>query len=150
MSEVTMLAAGKAVKIDLDVYLKICTYGLSIRTAKCGYKGVIFSSGPHRHESLARYILGLSKGDNKIADHIDRNTFNNLKSNLRIVNATESVRNRSNWGTSNYRGVYKNGKNWASSIMVQGKKIFLGTFLTQELAFTARLQAEKKYWSETE
>lgn len=131
--------------IDLSEYLKYCTYGLSVKTDKNGYESVIFSSGKLRGYSLARAILGLKVGDPYIADHRDRNTFNNSKVNLRIASPLESVLNRGTWGRSSYRGVYKNGRHWAASIMIDGKKNFLGTFHSERLALEARMQAEIKF-----
>ena len=142
-----ILATGKLVTVDDDIFSVALSWGLSIKTDSDGYQSVIFSGGPHKLESLARYLLGLSKGDGKIADHIDRDPFNNVKDNLRVASAQLSVQNRNTWGTSKHKGVYKNGKNWGSSIMVDGRKIFLGTFPSQELAAFARKNAEHIYWN---
>jgi hypothetical protein len=136
------------VQIDREDYLKIAQWSLSIKLSDGGaYKAVIFSSGPHRHKSLARYLLGILEDSTVKADHIDRNTLNNTRANLRPVNDSESMLNRKNWGKSRYVGVYKNGRFWAASIWHEGKKVYLGTHPTQEIAWQARVAAEKKYRS---
>ncbi len=53
-------------------------------------------------------------------------------------------------GASSYKGVYRNGnktKNiWSSSITVDGKQKFLGSFDNQESAAKAYNEAVKEYW----
>ncbi len=146
---ITLCAGDRNTVIDRDIWIKIALWNLSVKRDNKGYECVIFSNGPHKGKALARFILGILDSPEWIADHEDRDPFNNLKANLRKVNATESVRNRNSWGEIAYRGVSKNGTGYAATITVNYKKIHLGTFSTAELAFAARLKAETKYWSET-
>lgn len=46
------------------------------------------------HISLHRLIMGCTKGDNKIVDHINRNKLDNRKSNLRFVSCRDNNLNR--------------------------------------------------------
>ena len=46
--------------------------------------------------------------------------------------------------TSGYRGVYKNGNKWHAYITYSGRRIFLGSHDTKELAAEARQDAEQK------
>lgn len=141
-----VLAGTELIEIDKEDYNKICQWSLSIRVSDGGsYKTVIFSSGPYRHKVLARYLLGILDNSSLKADHIDRNPLNNTRQNLRSVDDSQSMLNRKNWGVSKYVGVYKNGRFWAASIWHEGKKVYLGTHPTQELAWQARLAAETKY-----
>lgn len=150
MTTIKVPAGYTITEIDLDIYLQLCPASLSIRSGKSDYEAVVIASGPYRGKILSRYILGILDDPTKKADHIDRNTFNNTRSNLRIVDDSLSMRNRGTWGASKYKGVHKAGRSWASCIMIRGVKIFLGTFPTEELAAKARKEAELKYWSETE
>ena len=43
-----------------------------------------------------RSVLKVNKGDGKIVDHIDGNSLNNCKTNLRICTQSENNRNRIN------------------------------------------------------
>lgn len=90
--------------------------------------------GPgHRQKSLKmhRVILGITDPSIK-GDHKDGNGLNNQRSNLRIANNAQNVRNsRLKPNQTGYRGVYltKRKKNpYKSSIMVLGKYIQLGVF----------------------
>jgi len=83
--------AGKSVKLDADVFYnpKILHSSLMIvggrRVTVCDYKH-------KKYFSLPRFILKAKK--NQIVDHINRNTLDNRRCNLRIVNARQSALNR--------------------------------------------------------
>lgn len=85
-------------------------------------------------------------------DHIDRNTLNNRKSNLRIITQSENAVNcdiRSN-NTSGITGVsWSNAlQAWRAYINVNGQRIELGTRRNKEKAIRLRLEAEMKYYGE--
>jgi HNH endonuclease len=70
-----------------------------------------------------------------IVDHIDRNTLNNQKQNLRCVTRSQSAANRIlPVGVSSYRGVTRSGRKWIARIAVDGERIYIGTFDTAEEA----------------
>jgi hypothetical protein len=80
-------------------------------------------------------------------DHINRDTLDNRKQNLRICTHQENSCNltkRENT-TSKYRGVnyQKRRNNWRARITYKGKEYHLGEFNTEEEAFKARIKAEK-------
>lgn len=56
------------------------------RTGKLS-DGVLYRKGI----SMQRVLLGLGYGDKRIADHINRDSLNNCRHNLRIVSARESA-----------------------------------------------------------
>lgn len=82
---------------------------------------------------LHRVILGIDD----FVDHINHNTLDNRKANLRPCTKSQNQMN------SNYKGAYqrKNGT-WYGQITVKGKKILLGVYPTQEEALYARWYAE--------
>lgn len=88
----------------------------------------------------------------KYYDHADRNTFNNLKSNLRKANRTENARNYSKQknNTSGFSGVSwdKQHSKWVANITIEKKRKKIGRFANKEDAIVARLQAEKEYFGE--
>lgn len=101
---------------------------------------------------LHRLIMKCKKNDGKVIDHINGNTLDNRKVNLRICtigqNATNQAKRRSN--TSGYKGVtwHKQDKLWQAQIMVNYKRIFLGLFEDPKEAHKAYCDASKKYHGE--
>lgn len=97
---------------------------------------------------MHRFIVNCPK--DKYVDHINHNTLDNRKENLRICSNADNIRNgriRVN-NTSGVNGVYfdKSRKKWIASIKVNYKKINLGRFNNIEEAKKARKKAEEKYF----
>ncbi|WP_411735386.1 hypothetical protein [Paenibacillus sp. M2] len=68
-----------------------------------------------------------------IIDHIDNNTLNNIKSNLRKTSSEENSKNRSGRNSNNksgYRNVCwnKSYKMWVVQLQIEGKNKILGAF----------------------
>ena len=96
-----------------------------------------------------RLIMGAKKGD--IIDHIDRDSKNNLKSNLRVVTSKENSYNRtkssSKYNSSVYIGVSfdtHSGK-WKASININGKRKTIGRYTNEIDAAMAYNEAIIKY-----
>lgn len=92
------------------------------------------------HRIIMERKLGYSIPDNMYVDHIDSNSLNNTRPNLRLATFRENVLNmgmRSN-NKSGFKGVHqlKTGR-WVAQIRVNGKKKHLGQFATAEEAFEA-------------
>ena len=85
-------------------------------------------------------------------DHINHNTIDNRKENLRICSSSQNHMNRgaSSISASGIRGVYwyNNLKKWSAEIVVDGQKIILGQYKNIEDAIKARKEAEIKYFKE--
>lgn len=98
---------------------------------------------------LHREIMNCPSG--MLIDHIDHNTLNNLRSNLRICTKAENMRNRpgpQRNSTSGYRGVYwhKAAGKWMAKIKMNGRNIYLGLFHDKENAKQAYIAANRKYF----
>ncbi len=81
---------------------------------------------------MARLIMNTPKG--MVCDHINGNTLDNRKSNLRNCSVAQNNMNRKGVGGtySGYKGVFPAGNSgWFSRIGYKGKKIYLGFFLDQ-------------------
>ena len=83
--------------------------------------------------------------DDKVVDHINHNTFDNRKQNLRICtsfsNCQNIITNKSGKpGVSQYR----DGK-WIATLKDKGRKIYLGRFESFMEAKRVRELAEIKY-----
>jgi hypothetical protein len=91
------------------------------------------------HQRLHRFILK-AKHD-EIVDHINGDTLDNRKSNLRIVTAQQNTWNSAvssaHWKQSNFKGVTRDGNKWSASITVSGEWRMLGRFDTEAEAAQA-------------
>lgn len=106
-----------------------------------------FSDGKIRE--LHRWIIQPPKG--KYVDHIDGNTLDNRRSNLRVCSNAANLRNgtlRLN-NKSGYTGVFfhKDTGRWSAYIKVVYKRKHLGMFDTIKEAVKTRKSAEKKYFN---
>jgi hypothetical protein len=79
--------------------------------------------------------------DYEMLDHINRDKTDNKISNLRIVDAQQNSFNKTQKGYS----WHKRNNKWQSSIRVNKKLIYIGSFDTEEEARNAYLEAKEKY-----
>jgi hypothetical protein len=101
---------------------------------------------------MHRMIMNCKKGDKKVVDHINGNTWDNRKSNLRICNDSKNLMNRGKTkkNTSGYKGVSWSGyhKKWASMLWAGDKKYFLGYYNCPTAAWFAYVRGAVKYHGE--
>ncbi len=103
---------------------------------------------------MHRYIMQLHYKNigRKNIDHINHNTLDNRKSNLRICNTNQNNENRKlqRNNTSKITGVYwhSQNNNWIAKININGKSKHLGSFNNKEDAIKCRLEAENKYYKD--
>lgn len=104
---------------------------------------------------LHRYIMGLGFYNPKediIVDHINGDTLDNRKENLRIIHRRHNAKNTVIYSnnTSGYKGVswHKHRQKWQANINVNKKNIYLGIYDKLEEAVEARKKAEIKYFGE--
>jgi len=89
-------------------------------------------------------------------DHIDGNGLNNQKSNLRVCLNIQNAMNRGKRKvktTSKYKGVNLKIRRsgtivWVAQIQVDGRKMHIGCFETQESAALAYNEAAKEHFKE--
>jgi len=85
-------------------------------------------------------------------DHINRDSLNNCRSNLRICTHAENIQNRNKQSnnTSGYNGVYwhKKAKKWVAGIRINQVRIYLGVYSIKEDAAKTYDQAARKLFGE--
>jgi hypothetical protein len=102
-----------------------------------------------KYQQLHRFLL--SAPQEKDVDHINGNTLDNRKSNLRLCTKHENQRNRrlGKNNTSGFKGVTKSRKeSWKANIYIHGRQTYLGSFSTPELAALAYDEAANKHYGD--
>lgn len=109
-----------------------------------------FNSKKHKMVQMHRLLMNYPK--NKDVDHINHNTKDNRKSNLRICFHRDNQKNLklSIDNTSGVTGVSwdKNKNNWIVQIQCNNNPIYLGRYIDFKDAVKARKEAEKIYFGE--
>jgi hypothetical protein len=102
----------------------------------------------HMHRVIAER-MGLDLRG-KIVDHINGNSLDNGRSNLRLASKAVNSRNTRlpSTNTSGYKGVsfYRKTGKWRAYIKHNDKTYWLGMFVDKEDANRARLQKERELW----
>jgi hypothetical protein len=87
-------------------------------------------------EYLHRFLLGADSGD--LVDHINRDTLDNRRENLRFVSPSESVLNTVNPNKTGFKGVRSYEKGFVAEIGTSGRgRRHLGCYETAEQAAVA-------------
>jgi len=126
--------------LDIEDKDKIIKYPWGLYLNKHGYKYAQVNTSSKR--KLHHFILSIPKR-NIVVDHINGNTLDNRKRNLRLVdyriNSFNSVKNNP-FATSKYKGVSwnKKVKKWRAFIFINNKQKYLG-------AFHSEIEAAKAY-----
>jgi hypothetical protein len=117
-----------------------------------------YAANPERR-LMHRILLGLEPGDRRTVDHINGDTLDNRRANLRICAHAENRQNHTHGGnrgsSSPYRGVSldrvtrNREKVWKAQVMLNGHNHFLGRYATPEEAaeVAARFRAEHMPYS---
>jgi hypothetical protein len=97
---------------------------------------------------LHRVLLDNPK--NLVVDHIDHDTLNNTKPNLRVATSSENAQNRNGLCSNNKSGVRgvsysKTAKKWKSTICVNKKVMHIGYFHDKYEAEKAVIKAREEY-----
>lgn len=106
----------------------------------------------YMHIIILERILGRELCEDDLADHVDTNSLNNRRSNLRLATYSENSWNSSKRSDnhSGFKGVYwkKGHRKWVATIMVHGKRKHLGYFDNPEEAHAAYCAAANELHGE--
>jgi len=130
--------------IDKEDYKKVENLGLYIHRIGKYY----YVRTQHNNKQALHRVLMSPVPAGYVVDHINRNTLDNRKRNLRVTtiqgNLENQLRENNKTGKTGVSIGWK-GK-YTAQIKVNYKKIHLGTFGSLKEASKARLEAEKLYF----
>lgn len=99
------------------------------------------TGGKYETLLLHRVVLGLERGDERVVDHVNRDTLDNRRSNLRIVTVAQNGQNVSaqRGSSSRFRGVSWDSrrKRWLAFACFGGKMHVVGYFHDEDEAGAA-------------
>jgi hypothetical protein len=142
------LTQGKFAIVDDEDYQRLLEHSwcFNMKSGTNGYaqRGQHLYLGFKTYKSKTIYMHTEILGIEQEIDHINGDTLDNRKENLRPSNRTQQTRNTSSRknSSSKYVGVHLHkltGK-WRSQIKVDGKVKSLGLFASQEEAYSARIR----------
>lgn len=146
------LTQGVFAKVDLVDYVTLSQWKwyASYNTYTKSFYAQSDQLPPGSSRAMQRLILGLRRGDARIADHINHDTLDNRRFNLRITTRAGNAQNskiRYN-NLSGLKGVHfcarsGNGK-WRAQIQVDGRKVHIGYFMSKEEAHQAYIDAGRR------
>lgn len=137
--------------VDAELYDSInhrkwsAAYDSETRTYYAVRSGYTYSE-KRRTEQMAWVVAGKpAKGF--VVDHINGDTLDNRRNNLRIVTVRENSQNTHRHRSGRLVGInwHPQMKKWIARIHVNGKKLHLGCFTTPVAAHAAYKQAEVLY-----
>lgn len=135
--------------INLD-YSWSLYWDYSAKTYYCNttfYRGII--DGVAKYATLKLNRLLMQCKDDEYIDHINNNTLDNRKENLRIVNRSQNGKNRKGKNCNNksgYRNVSLNGKKWIVQLQIDGKNVVLAKFDNVDDAGVYAEKMRKEYY----
>lgn len=115
------------------------------------HRGVMYARrGVEPLVYMHRQIMATPEG--MYTDHIDGNTLNNQKTNLRVCTNAQNLWNRGKTknNTTGYRGVsfHKPTGKYRARLTFWGREIYLGLFKNIKVAVDTHAKAMKDYYGE--
>ena len=149
MKQIPLTKGLFAIVDDEDYeYLIKHKWHASVNNKSIYAKRNIYIDGVNKKVYMHRQILSVKERRIYI-DHINLNTLDNRKSNLRTCTPAENTRNKISYGeNSKYKGVQPSRNVWYARIYLNKKKHFLGYFESEEEAARAYDTAAKELHGE--
>lgn len=144
------LTQGYETLVDDTDYEELAKYSWYYKNSNGGgyaARNVFRANGKRTTIRMQRQIMKTPKGFE--TDHINGDKLDNQRANLRIVTKSQNQWNRKKQaGSSKYKGVYWNKKNQRYHVQLQmnGKKVWLGYYATEEEAGEAYKEGVVKFF----
>ncbi len=143
---VKLTNSDKCFICDPDDWIKAKDYCWSLH-----HTGYVYTTIKSKYITFHNFIFSNKLKELQV-DHINLDTLNNKKDNLRVVTVSQNMINRNKFinNTSGHTGVHynKNNDKWVARIQIDNKRIVLGSFIFMSDAIKAREDAEIKYFGE--
>lgn len=150
MTKKIELSQNKFALVDDEDYKQLSQWNWCAK--ECNGKFYAVRRKPIAGTLIRMHRQILDAPNSKEVDHINRNTLDNRKSNLRICTHKQNLRNQkvSSANTSGFKGVSwrKDIEKWSAYIKVNQKRIWLGVFEDKINAAEAYNNAALKYFGE--
>jgi len=146
-----LIISGRTVLIDDEDYERVSKYKWYFNRQDRPTHGYVKTTIPgHITIFLHKFIMG---NPSMVVDHINQDTLDNRKCNLRICTPCENMFNKSKYknNTSGYKGVFVDKRwpsRWRAKIGYKGKRISLGSYNTPEEAYQAYRKAAIELYGE--
>ena len=154
MTKQIPLTQGKFALVDDEDYDYLMQWKWTLLGGKYAHRKIRIGKRIYnKSTTIIMHRLIAKTPDGYHTDHINGDTFDNRKENLRICKARENLRNqktRSSIKSSKFKGVYysKVSKKWVAQITNDFGMQYLGLHETQESAAKAYNLAAVKYFGE--
>lgn len=138
------LSADLKARVDREDFARVSAFKWSTASKRYARRSV---NG--RHVYLHRFIVSAPKGLD--VDHINGDTLDNRRSNLRVCTRRQNLQNmQCKSKSSPYKGVSldKRINRWRALIRVNGRRMYLGSFATDVEAGRAYKRAAKLHFGE--
>lgn len=146
MKEIT-LSQGYIALVDDEDYTRVSQHRWY--AGNCAGKIYPRSSAGKKNKKMYLHRFLMQPPPGLEVDHINGNTLDNTRKNLRICTQAENRRNYDgNNSKSGYKGVMGKNSKWQARIKLDRKEIYLGVFATKELAAQAYNRAAHIYHGE--
>jgi hypothetical protein len=151
MSKEILLSQGKIATIDDEDYLWVNQWKWYF-DGRYAVRKIHFRDGDGNRECIKIYLHRaiIQPIPEYVVDHIDRDTLNNSRKNLRVVTYSQNGMNSGSKRGRNYKGAYfcNTKKKWAAKITLNRKPIWLGHFKSKKEAIKAYNNASIEFHKE--